>query len=359
DTALEKRELVANASYDSAAVGACCARIALADASDAGDRSGLLDEAAKALERARSKDDVDVVCAAATLAFARGDYAGCEARLKEASASLGNAGRGALASYYWMKGLLALMNKDPAALGHLERASILRPSTQCGHAFAMALRLNVRDDSVKDPKALAEKLQGLQDLFNEHVKAGLRWGIDKDEEAATWNAIGVAWTRAYDTEKALNALRRAQAGRRDLLLYAINVAMAGYASMPPDATDQTKKRVWAETAGFLHGTVQEYANKRDPTKLPEAVLAYCRDVMLSAIGLYNMAGNYGEARIPLGYLHDRLGFDDKEYFRTTGALADWSHRLDLATPPYKEAIKLGHKDSYKMQERIDLWERKR
>src|SRR5579872_5890440 len=124
DTALEKRELVANASYDSAAIGACCARIALADASDAGDRPGLLDEAAKALERARSKDDVDVVCAAATLAFARGDYAGCEAKLKEASASLGSAGRGALASYYWMKGLLALMIKDPASLGHLERASI-------------------------------------------------------------------------------------------------------------------------------------------------------------------------------------------------------------------------------------------
>src|SRR5579872_4551409 len=88
DGALEKRDLLPNAGYDSAAVGACCARLALADASDAPDRPGILDEAAKALERARSKDDVDVVCAAAALAFARGDTAGCEARLKDASASL-------------------------------------------------------------------------------------------------------------------------------------------------------------------------------------------------------------------------------------------------------------------------------
>lgn len=363
DTACARREKVPSSS-ESAPVGACCARLALADL-DAGRRASLLDEAGRTLDtQVREKDDVDVILAAAGLAFAKGDYPGCGQKLSDAGGKLQNgAGRGAIGSYYWHKGLLGLMKQEPGAFDDLRRASLYRRGPATAKAVALAFRVATADTSFKDPKELEARLVNLGELLAQRGKTRQRYDIEKDEEAACWNALGVAWMRVPNAEKAAQAFQRAVGNRQDMVLYKVNGALSirGRADLPPDNANPevAKRRFDSECANALMDVMGKLDLKNESAAEKEVKEKYARDLLLLSVGLFHSANKDAEAGGPLVMAHAKFALEDKEFYRTQGALNDWLKRLDVATPLYKKAIAAGHRESYKMQERVDLWERKR
>jgi hypothetical protein len=363
DHACEKRDKFFPTASESCVVGACSARLAIADL-DATERPKWIDEAEKVLtERVHDKDDVDVVLVEAGIDWARGNLAGCSKILGDASTHLGAAGRGSVGSYYWHKGLIELIAKDPAALEDLRRSAMFRSGPAAGKAIGLAIRLAALDpaQAPKDPKELETKVTELYEIINQRVKNVTRWEMEKGDEALTWNAIGVAWTRVPNADKAGFCFGRASSLDKGTLLYRVNGAIAARykPSVNNETPEQTQHRVDNEAAQAITSVLRTYDIAKDPDAQKENREKYCRDLLVAAMGLAYGGGRAGDAAGPIDLAHQRFGLDDAEYFRNHGALQDAARRLDLAVVDYKKAIAAGHKDSYKMQERIDQYEKRK
>ncbi len=361
DTACVAREKIPNTT-ESAPVGAACARIALAEL-DAGTRTSLLEEAGKVLDaHVRERDDVDVTITQAALQFARGDLAGCAAKLNEANPKLSNAGRGAMGSYYWHKGLLGLLNKEQSAFDDLRRASFYRRGPSASKMIALAYRI-ATTETFKESKDLEARLLALHEVIGQKAKGKSRYEFDPIEESACWNAMGMGWLRLPNAEKATFCFQRAVGLRPDMLLYKVNAALAIRlkAEMPEEKAkgnpEASRKNFDFEAANAMFEALNKVDMRNDSGAAKEAKEKFIREHLMIAVGIYYGIQRYSEAANPLMLAHDKFGLEDKEFFRTQGALSDWLKRLDQATPQYKKAIAAGHKEAYKMQERVDLWER--
>lgn len=362
EAAQEKRDRTGAASSDSAIVGAAVAELYLADISPS-ERTALLSSAKGRLDRARDGEDPDVLVAKAGLAIASADLATAQKLLGDAEGKLENAGRGAAGSYYWQKGMLGLIAKDANALADLKRAALIRPSNDAAKLIALAMRINASDPAAlpKEPRVLEDRCAAIASSIGQRVR-GLqggrnRWGLDRPMENTVWNAVGMGYMKVPNVPEAKKAFQNATSSANPDITHLLNLALCVLAtadSPPPGAPNPElhKFRVYGEAGLNLRESTNALIGKEDKKKLG-------RDVCLLAGGLLQKARRYSDGLQAMHQAHDRFGLEEKEYARHKGAFLDWSNRLDQAVVEYKKAIELGHKDTYKMQTRIDMFERRR
>jgi tetratricopeptide (TPR) repeat protein len=344
------------------AVGAVAARLSLADCSP-GQRAALLEEATRLLEQL-STDDTELLVLRAAVALGKGDASAARKACEEASANgrLEAAGASAVASYYWTHGLVLTLARDPDGWVELERASMLRKTSAAGRALALSTRVACADPAVssKTPDALAERCQQAKRMLSYHAqrKQGDRFQrflIGKDDEARTWNAIGVGFLRAGDPDRAVAAWKSAEELAPKEPRFRTNHALAlrALADHPPANTDNPSK--WkndrlADYAGVLCAAAQMCAN--DPDRAATGL-----GLLYTAAANYWLALRPGNAREPITIARDSFHLEDAEVERWLGAIADWSGKLGEAVPHYKKAIDLHHKDAFKMQVRVESFQR--
>jgi hypothetical protein len=228
--------------------------------------------------------------------------------------------------------------------------------------IALAMRV-ASAESVKDPKELEPRLALFGEILLQNTKGRHRYEFERDDLAACLNAVGVGWMRVPNAEKAAQTFQRAAGMRQDMLLYKVNASLAirGKADLPPDNAnpEAARRRFDGECANALHDAMQRIDMRNEQGAQKEAKEKYAREMLLLAVGLFHSIGRDADAGGPLVTAHEKFALEDKEFNRTSGALNDWLKRLDQAVPFYKKAIAQGHRDAYKMQERVDTWERRR
>jgi tetratricopeptide (TPR) repeat protein len=347
---------------DSCSVGGCVTRLVLADLSPA-ERTQLLADATTTLATAKDQEDPDVTLARAGLAIASGDMPAAQKALADASPRLGDASRNAVGSYYWHKGLFALMGRDPAAVEFIRTSILFRQSPEAAKMFALAVRVAVADPGAapKEPQLLMDRCAAITSIVGQHLKMGVsRWGLEKPQESQCWNAIGMGYVLGKDPKDAIEiAFTRAKNIQSKEVLYYMNSALATLSKAdetPPPGTrnvENWQKGFYLEAARALYEDVgQVLAHEKGDEKNK-----YALDALLLSAGLYLRGGHIADAFAPIELAHIRFGLEDREYHRNRGALSDWQNRLDLAVIDYRKAIELKHKDSFKMEIRVDKFER--
>ncbi len=358
ETACDLREKLNLPASDSGPVGACCAHLALADL-DPTTRAKEIEDAARCLDEARDKDDVDVVLARAALFWAKGEVAACSKALGDASTKLGSAGYGAVGSYYWHKGLIELLNDDAAAFDDLRRAAWFRPGPRCGKMISLAVSALVLSPSCapRDPKDLEARITSLEFILSGRTKTNSRYELDKPDEAAAWNSLGLAWIKLPDAGERAEPCFQHAISAQPLLVYRINKALAIRYEAPHqnETKEAAQKRLDLTASRELLGEIMRF----DVEKESEQTKARYREIMLVGLALgFNAAKEGFDYSSALQAARTKLGLDDAEYYRDLGCCQDWLHSTTQMVGNYKKAIELGHRDRGKMQDRIDIFERK-
>jgi len=363
DDACELREKLNAPSSESAPVGACYACIALADLT-AAERASILEDAAKALDGARDKDDADVTIAQAALSWARGELVPCSQRLSDASTKLGSASRGAVGTYYWHKALIELLDKDPASVDDLRRSAYFRPGFSTGKALSFAIRVAAAHPACQ-PKSTADleaRLNDLVEFLSQRIRNVQRYEMGAADEAMAWNAVGLGWLKVPNGQKAVDCFQKAHNLDPSVLLYQVNGAFAVRAKADgPLPGNLTREQAQRNFDVVCFTAVYDLARANNPNKdtpaQKEARDKYIRDILMTALAICSNAQKENPTILSAIFLaHDRYGLDDAEFFRTKGAFEDSIHQMPEAILDYRKAIDLGHRDSFKMEERIRMWE---
>jgi hypothetical protein len=358
ETAIELRDKNNLAASDSGPVGACCAHLALADVNP-GSRAKEIEDAAKCLDEARDTSDVNVLLARAAIFWAKGEVAACSKALGDASTRLGDAGYGALGSYYWHKGLIELMNEDQASFDDLRRASWFRAGHRCGKVISLAVSVLVLSPSCapKDPKDLEARLTSLEFILSGRTKAGNRYEFDKPDEAAAWNSLGIAWLKIPDAGDHAGQCFQHAISAQPIMLYRLNKALAirYEAAHQNETKEAASKRLDLTASREIIAELMRF----DGEKESEQTKARYRDLMLVGLALgFNASPQGFDYPSTLQSARTKLGLDDAEYYRDMGCCQDILHAPTQMIGMYKKAIDLGHRDRGKMQERVDLFDRK-
>jgi tetratricopeptide (TPR) repeat protein len=342
----------------SAAIGLAVARLRLADATTAAaDRKSLQEEAARALEQANAGDSnlaADVQAVRAGVAMSRGAWQDAAGLLDEIK-SKGLPARESLGSYYWHKALLGLMTRDPGAVDNARRAYLFWPTSDCARGLALALRMACADpayptkDGLDAPAraALAKRIVEQRLAGGPKSAPGYRYALSESDRGSIFNAIGIGLVSAGELEEAKNAFAVAVDKAPKDPVFRMNLAEAQ--RMICEKPD-TKLRPFLNSAGAYEVAGDLIGD--DPARTALRQMLY-----RNAAIMLQMGNALGKAHEPLDKAL-KSGLDPKEYHRDLGILFDRGHNGAGAIEHYKEAIRLGHPESFKMEVRIERLKKK-
>jgi hypothetical protein len=209
----------------------------------------------------------------------------------------------------------------------------------------------------RDPKDLAARITVLESLLSGRTKANNRYELGKSDEAASWNALGIAWLKVPDGERAGQCFNRA-IGAKPLFDYRLNKALAIRleAPKPNENPESAQRRLDVQCSREIMAEI----TRVEPEKESEERKTRYRELMITGLALgFNASPTGFDYSSALQGARTKLGLDDAEYFRDMGACQDTLRATTQAIGNYKQAIDLGHWDRGLMQRRIDLFERRR
>jgi tetratricopeptide (TPR) repeat protein len=366
DGALKKGKDSPNASdadLATALAGAVAARLTLGDCTPE-QRGALVDEASKLLETATS-DDPDVISIRAGLALAKGDTGAAQKAIAEMGNKLGQGSRIAVASYYWNHGLAMLLARDPGCAEEIERGALMWRNPESGRALALAIRVVCSDPAVpsKSPEALAARCDMCSQILRYTTRAqGIgakptqRFFIEPEDMARTYNQIGIGYFRANEFRRAIEAFNHAE-GNTPTAVVKINEGLAtnAFGEHPPETEKEPEKFRLAKRGAYatlVRDAAMTYY--KNPDKEKEGM-----DLLLQSASIQWSAFNPVAAGNEVENAKTKFHLSEADYYRWAGACTDWEGRLDLAVVGYRKAIELRHKDSMKMDSRVQLFDTQR
>lgn len=255
-----------------------------------------------------------------------------------------------------------LLGRDPDCGFELERAAVLRRSPETGRMSGLAIRVATADLAVpfKSPEALAARVLRLRRMlgYRIRVKQGVsssRFLMEPGDEGKTWNAIGIGFTRVNDADNALAAFQIAIASAPKDFVYRANRAVAYRVKSEHPPAEEKEPVKWERdnldryATNLLDATIQ-LAGQPDKEKTAQ-------DLLFTVSAAKWRVFLPPEATIgPIDVSKDKFHLGEADYLRWVGALSDWYGKLDRAVPAYRKAIELHHRDSSKMEARVDKFE---
>jgi tetratricopeptide (TPR) repeat protein len=215
----------------------------------------------------------------------------------------------------------------------------------------------------KNPEALAARCEVCSGILRYTTRPqGLgakpvqRFFIEPDDGARTWNQIGIGFYRANDYRRAIEAFQRAE-GSVVTANIKVNQGLATNAlgEHPPETEKEPEKYRLAKRDAYgslVKDAAMTYL--KNPDKEKEGI-----ELLLQSASIHWSAFNPVAAGNEVENAKSRFHLPEVEYMRWAGACNDWEGRLDLAVICYRKAIELHHRESMKMDARVQLFEGQR